>query len=228
MGYEKCLVNIELDSEKVLSKFGSLHESFMEWIGKREDGLSIPTINIINYIVACYDKDSPVVNEFRKRWAQKKREAARISGLLTLKGSSLSDVETVLYGKNPIIDKITVRYLALLFDRDFLMYAIYNEILINQSEQLLKFNYDKPGDVLKAKQNIELVQEDIRVLEEKIFSGGDVRALQNILQEEAHKFMVSELRPESLVTRKEEGKPVVDIKPYGDNYKIEDLKFYGD
>ena len=87
-----------------------------------------------------------------------------------------------LYCKNTVINRITVRYLALLSDRDYMMYAIYNEMLVNQSIQMLAFDFDKPTEVAKAKANIEQVQEDIQKLEQKLFSGDDVRALKNILQ----------------------------------------------
>jgi len=213
--YSKCLVDIEQPDADIVKRFGRLHEDLMSWVNTRDDGLAIPTQNVIKYIVACYDAESPVVKEHSRRWTLKKREAAKVSGILHLGRTGSRDIESILYCKNAVINRVTVRYLAMLSDRDFLMYAIYNEMLINQSEQILRSAFEKPGDVAKAKTNIEVIQDDISKLEQKLFGGDDVRALKNILQEESRKFMVSELRPESLVTKYENGEQVID-SPYGD------------
>ena len=227
MSYKKCLVDIEGAEADVIAQFSRLHDGLRSWVEKRGDSTTIPTINIIKYIVACYDPESPIVKEHQKRWVLKKREAAKISGMLHLKGKLYeTDIEQILYCRNNEINKVTVRYIAMLSDRDFMMYAIYNEILINQSEQILRFDYSKPSDIAKAKENIEEVQSDIAKLEQKLFSGDDVRALKNILQEEAQKFLVTELRPENLVSKNEEGQPVVE-SPYGD-YMPEKLRFLDD
>lgn len=227
MSSSKCLINIEKDEEQVVKDFAGLHPSFKNWIKVRDDSLRIPSVNIIKYIVSCYDHESDIVREHKQRWTVKKKEAARVSGILFMRDMYEDEVDSILYCKNEIINRITVRYLALLSDRDFLMYAIYNEVLINQSRQMLNFEFERPGDVTKAKQNIEDIQSDIQRLEQKMFSGDDVRELKNILQQETNKFMVSELRPENLVTKNEQGESVVD-SPYGKSYQIPDLNFLDD
>jgi hypothetical protein len=227
MSYHKCLVDISQKEEDILDKFKQLHSDLATWVERREDAILIPTVNIIKYIVACYDAESPIVKEYSKRWTVKKREAAKTSGLLHLTKSKTSDIESVLYCKNDVINKVTVRYLAMQSDRDYLMYAIYNEMLITQSGQILSSAFDKPADMARAKTNIETIQDDIARLEQKLFSGDDVRALKNILQEESRKFMVSELRPENLVTKADNGQMVIE-SPYGDNYIPEKLRFLDD
>lgn len=228
MSYRKCLIDIDLPNDEVIKHFIGLHSYFKDWVKDREDKLSIPTVNIIRYIVACYDFESPIVKEFYSRWTLKKKEAAKYSGILSLKSpSAAKDVESVLYCKNAVVNRVTVRYLAMLSDRDFLMYAIYNELLVNQTSQILSFDFDKPTDIAKAKENIEAVQADISRLEQKLFGGDDLRALKNILNEESTKFMVTELRPENLVTKHERGEPVVD-SPYGNGYSVGNLRFLDD
>ena len=227
MSYNKCLVNIEKEDEKIIADFSKLHESFKTWLKDRDDNLSIPSVNIIKYIVYCYDYESDIVREHRSRWTVKKREAAKLSGILYMRDQAGDGIDEVLYCKNTVINRITVRYLALLSDRDYMMYAIYNEMLVNQSIQMLAFDFDKPTEVAKAKANIEQVQEDIQKLEQKLFSGDDVRALKNILQEETSKFLVSELRPENLVSKHEKKEMVVD-SPYGRDFPVPDLRFIDD
>lgn len=227
MSYNKCLVDIDKEENQIIVDFSKLHSSFKEWIKTRSDNLRVPSVNIIKYIVSCYDHESDIVREHKKRWTVKKREAAKVSGIFDMREKESDDVDSILYCRNEIINKITVRYLALLSDRDFMMYAIYNELLVKQSTQLLDFDYSDPSKVAKAKENIEIAQSDIVTLEHKLFSGDDVRALKNILQEESNKFMVSELRPENLVSKNEKGEAVVE-SPYGDGYNIPNLKFMDD
>lgn len=228
MDYNKCLIDIELSDKEIVENFKKLHPYLAEWVNKREDNLMLPTAKLIKYIVACYDPESPIVKENQKRWTVKKREAAILSGLTSESTkASLPDIDKVLYCKNETINRVTVRYISMLSDRDFMMYAIYNEMLINQSAELLAFNFDKPADLLRAKQNIEQVQDDIIRLEQKLFSGDDVRSLKNILQDEGRKFVVSELRPENLVAKHEKGEMVVD-SPYGEGYKPKKMKFVDD
>lgn len=228
MSYRKCLIDIDQSNDEIIKHFTGLHSYFKDWVREREDKLSIPTVSVIKYIVACYDFESPIVKEFYSRWTLKKKEAAKYSGILSLKSpSAAKDVESVLYCKNAVVNRVTVRYLAMLSDRDFLMYAIYNELLVNQTSQILSFDFDKPTDIAKAKENIEAVQSDISRLEQKLFGGDDLRALKNILNEESTKFMVTELRPENLVTKHERGEPVVD-SPYGSDYSIGNLRFLDD
>ena len=221
------MINIDVEDDKIIKDFATLHSSFKEWLKNRDDGLQIPSVNIIKYIVSCYDPESEIVRENKTRWTVKKREAAKFSNILFMRTTVGEEVDEILYCRNKVINKITVRYLALLSDRDFLMYAIYNELLLNQSRQLLEFDFKKASDVKQAKENVETIQEDIYKLEQKLFSGDDVRALKNILQEESSKFMVNELRPENLVTKNENGEMVVE-SPYGKDYPFPDLKFLDD
>lgn len=227
MGYNKCLVNIDKDDAIIVSDFAGLHPDFKKWVGDRDDVLSIPSVNIIKYIVACYDHESDIVRQHKTRWTMKKREAAKLSGILFMRDSAGNDIDDILYCKNEVLNKITVRYLALLSDRDFMMYAIKNELLTKQATQLLDYDYSDPSKVSVANKNIEIAQDDILKLEQKMFSGDDVRALKNILQEEATKFMVDELRPENLVSKHEKGDLVIE-SPYGKGYQIPDLKFVDD
>ncbi len=227
MAYSKCLVDISKSDEEIISEFAKIDSSFEEWLKTRDDKLLIPSPNIIKYLVACYDIESEIVREYKQRWTVKKREAAKLSGILDMREEHPEHVDDILYCRNVDINYITVKYLGRFFDRDILMYAIYNELLINQSMQLLSFDFNRPSDVASAKNNVEDIQEDIDLLEQKIFSGDDVKALKNILLEYADKFMVHELRPESLVSKIEDGKMVVE-SPYGDGYSIDKLRFLGD
>lgn len=228
MDFDKCLVDIEETDEEIKTAFTKLHESFEKWVKERNDDLKLPTESIIKYIVSCYDPESRIVKDNSKRWTVKKKEAARFSGIMALANKGFEeDVQKVLYCKNRAINTIIIRYISLLHDRDFLMYAIYNEMLVSQGSQLLSFDFDKPSETAKAKENIESIQEDIIKIEHKLFSGDDVNALKNVLHEMSAEFMVSELRPESLVTKFERGEEIV-ASPYGPDYEVGKMRFLGD
>lgn len=228
MDFNKCLVDVEESDEEIKAAFGKLHESFLKWIDERDDGLKIPTIPVIKYIVSCYDPESRIVKDNNKRWTIKKKEAARFSGVMALANRGFEeDVSQILYCKNRVINILILRYVFLLHSRDALMYGIYNEMLINQGAQLLAFDFKTPAEVATAKVNIELIQSDIVRLEHKMFSGDDVNELKNVLHEMSAEFMVSELRPESLVTKYEKGEEIV-ASPYGPDYEIDKMRFLGD
>ena len=227
MDFDRCLVNIEETDEEIKTAFAKLHESFGKWIEDRPDDLKIPDAVVIKYIVACYDPESRIVKDNKTRWTIKKKEAARFSGLMLLANKNEKDVHKVLYCKSSTINTIIVRYISLLHDRDMLMYAIYNEMLVNQGAQLLSFDFGSPSEAAKAKQNIESIQEDIIKIEHKLLSGDDVNALKNVLHATSAEFMVAELRPESLVTKYERGEEIVE-SPYGPDYAVSKMRFLGD
>jgi len=227
MDFNKCLVDIEEPDKEIELSFSKLHESFAKWINERGDDLKLPVVSIIKYIVSCYDPESRIVKDNKMRWTVKKKEAARFSGIMALVNKGFEeDVQQVLYCKNKIINQLIIRYIFIHHDRDAMMYAIYNEMLVNQGAQLLDFNYS-PAEAKTAKGNIEETQADIIKLEHKMFSGDDVNALKNVLQEMSAEFMVAELRPESLVTKYERGEEIVE-SPYGPDYEVDKMRFLGD
>ena len=219
---------IEESDKEIELSFSKLHESFSTWVTERKDDLKLPTVSIIKYIVSCYDPESRIVKDNKARWTVKKKEAARFSGLMTLANKGMEeDVQQVLYCKNKTINILILRYVFLLHDREALMYGIYNEMLVNQGAQLLMFDFKNPSEVAAAKTNMENIQADIVRVEHKMFSGDDVNALKNVLHEMSAEFMVSELRPESLVTKYEKGEEIVDC-PYGPDYEVDKMRFLGD
>jgi hypothetical protein len=81
MDFSKTLIDIRKSDAEVVKDFTALHPDFANFINNREDGLSLTTVQIVKYIVACYDKESPLVNMYKKRWSVKKKECAVLAGL---------------------------------------------------------------------------------------------------------------------------------------------------
>jgi hypothetical protein len=227
MDYKRCLINIDLSEKDVEDAFVSLHPNLDELIGEIRASIKVPIISIIKFIVSCYDRESPLVMTFRSQWMKKKREAAILAAFPRDGERYTDDAEAIILGKRHLTNKLIVRYLSLLHDNDFNMYAMYNEAKLGQSMELINSGFDSPGNAEKASANIERWSEKIQELEKTIFEGDDVRALRIALYEEAHR-KISDLRPENLVDRMERGEKLVDSPPYGKDYTEDKLRFVGD
>ena len=115
MDFEKTLVSMSQSDEGIEKQFSSLHPDLEIWARERKDGLGIPTIKVIKYIVACYDKESPVVDSYKKRWMVKKRESAVFAGLPVLEsGHFTEEADQILFCQNKEINTQILRYLYLL------------------------------------------------------------------------------------------------------------------
>ena len=220
------LVDINGNPADIIQKFRALHNDLDEFIGKRPDSLPIGNILLIKFIVICYDKNSEITRKYSTNWAEKKKEAALAAGLKT--NEQWEDaVSNLLFGNIESINNVIIRYLSLQFDTEFTEYAVLSEMLIKQNQELINFKYSKPSDATKAKQNAKELSVEIEELKQKIFSGGDVKKLQKALDQHILKFTIKDLRPENVVTKKDNGEKIIDEEPYGD-YEIEKMKFVGD
>ena len=227
MNFGKTLIDLRLSDEDVVTQFATLHSDFQTFVDNREDGLSFETAQIIKYIVACYDKESPIVNAYKKRWSVKKKECATMAGFpCDDSGRFTDEVDDMIFCQNDIVNHVILRYLYLIHDRDWQTYVIYNEMNLHQSAELIKYDFQQPGHAKTAKENLDLLNKDIEALEYKIFSGEETKKLKDLLYEEASN-MLNELRPEKIVERLEKGLSPVDYSPYGD-YKKEKMQFVDD
>ena len=227
----RTLVNTSNPDEVVLKEFKALHPDFADFVDNYKVSVRLKKVAIIRFIVYCYDKNSHVALELKSKWINKKKEAAVRANFATFNDNGINrfilDAEEIIFGKNEYVNNIIIQYVALQFDNDFQMYMVYKDMLVHVLKELADYNFDNPGQVAKAKANAEEIMGDIERLENKMLSGDDVNSIKSLLYEEAYKSSL-ELRPEHIVTKKEQGKPVVDIKPYGDGYDIGKMIFIGD
>lgn len=230
MSIGRCLINTGDPDDQIIDEFIALHpefEAFEKTYTERE-GITLPML--VKYIVYCYDKNSTIAIEHKAKWIFKKKEAATRAKFPTLSDNGAikftKESEDIIFCKDKSVSELIVRYLSLQFDNDFQMYMIYRELYHNVMMELQKFTFDKPSDLQKAIQNGEGILKDIEKLEYKLFSGEEERSLKSMLYEEAYKSSL-ELRPEQLVTKRENGEDLVDIKPYGE-YKAQKQRFLND
>lgn len=228
MDYTKTLIDLSKQDEDVVKQFSALHPDLDLFVKERKDELkSLSTEQIIRYIVLCYDKESPVVDAYKKRWAVKKRESAIGAGLrLNTNGKFSKEVDDLIFCHDEVIDRVILRYLYLLHDRLWQTYTIYNEMYLHQSAEILLYNYQQPGHAKAAKENLDTLGKDIEELEFKIFSGEETKKLKDMLYEESANIL-NELRPEKIAVRLEQKQPAVDYNPYGE-YVANKMRFLGD
>lgn len=221
----ETLIDISQSPDSISREFRELHEELNYFCVHRHDKLAVSTLTIIKYIVLCYDKESDVSLQYRGRWPERKREAAKEAGLTG--GEHPEDARKVLFGENETINKVITRYIGLQFDKDFMEYVVLQEMLMNATSQALGYNFDNPTQAAKARTNIRDMKQELEALEEKMLLGGDIKELEKALAKNITKMTVRDLRPESIVTRIEKGEPVVDEGPYGD-YMPDEKEFLGD
>ena len=231
MATGRCLINTSNPDVDVLREFSELHTDFAAFVFSFEVPMGMTLPMLIRYMTLCYDKNSSIAIEHKGKWILKKKESAIRAKFPTWQDNGATkfteEAESIIFNKNVLFLEIVTRYLAIQFDTDFQIYIVYKEMLLNVLMEIMKFKFDNPGQTAKAKQNADEIQEDIEKLEYKIFSGNEERTLKSLLYEEAYKSSL-ELRPESIVTKREAGEPIVDIKPYGENYEMPKAKFIGD
>ena len=227
MDFSKTLIDVRRSDAEIVENFTSLHPDFLEFIEEREDDTPLTAPQIIKYIVSCYDKESPLVNAYKKRWSIKKKECAIFARLpKDDEGKFDESADQLIFCQNEVINRVILRYLYLIHDRDWQTYVIYNEMYLHQSSELIKYDYQQPRHAKIAKENLDTLNTDIEALEYKIFSGEETKKLKDMLYEQASN-MLNDLRPEKYVERLEKGLPVVDFNPYG-KYVKEEMEFLGD
>lgn len=227
----RCLLNTGLPDEDLIIDFRNLHEDFDLFVQNSVMPNGVTMAMLIRYMVNCYDRNSAIVLQYKSEWILKKKNSAIKAGFPMVKVGNVdkftAECEDIIFNKMPSLNSVIIRYLELEFDSDFFMFSTYNEMYFNVMKDLQAYNFDKSVDFERLKKMAESIKDDIDRLSYKIFSGGEEREMKNVLYAFAYKRSL-ELRPESLISKKENGEPLVDINPYGDGYKVDKMKFTGD
>lgn len=227
MNWSKCLVDLSIQDGGLEEAFSALHPDIAFFVENRPDNTELSTEQIIKYIVACYDKESPLVISYKRRWAIKKRESAIVAGFKPMDDGYFEELaHDLILCKNEAINRLILKYLWVQHDKLFETYVIYNEMSLNQATEILKYEYQQPAHAKAAKENLDTINKDIEELEFKIFSGEETKRLKDMLYEESGNIL-NELRPERIAVRLENGQQPVDYNPYG-NYRKGKMRFMGD
>jgi len=219
-GCDKCKVDPTISG--FVERFISLHKDMSTDLFLGE----VNRDDVFKYIILTYDVKSPYVLKY-KEWAQRRRETAKESGFPTKEGKYIPEAERIILGKNQNVNKLIIRYLFLQNDIDFIRYQSYQALYFKQIKDSLEKDFEKPSDYDKLKQNIDILADELKSLQNAIFFGDETGELKKALYDFAGKIS-TDFRPEDVAKRLNEEKPIVDEEPYPKDYKVSDLKFIGD
>ena len=182
---------------------------------------TLPRDRIIQYIIWMYDRASDVVRAEYPLYTQRKREVARMVGLIG--GEKNRSVENALIGLNSAVNAMAVKYIKMFNSPEYSMLVVYREIAVHLQRQALS------GEVDKALiDNIEKITSAIVDLEEKVFYGKDETELRAELYrtiEDEDLGVMSEQIAEKLAKGQD---PLKGVNPYGEGYKPDKMKFLED
>ena len=156
----------------------------------------------LTYIVLMYDPKSDLIDQCPNYW-QRKRIAAEIAGFPIektgdRKGYFSPQSEALLLGESDTFNRMCIRYCLLFHDVDYISLVSYMELFIQETMKIMEGNTEKDSKVLI--QNIDSLNEKIRIISDKVFGGDEA----NALRKELYKSVLSEmivLRPELIAKR---------------------------
>ncbi len=231
MATGRTLIDPNISDEDIINQLLKLHPDFDDLIKSIELPVGINLSMVIRYIIYAYDKNSYIALEYKNKFIIKKKNAAlraRFPMIIIDNIQKFSkESEDIIFNRIASVLDIVLRYLYIQFDDEWLRLHVYTELYYKITSDLLKNKYEKPQELKIARQNELEIKEDIEKLNYKIFSGEEERTLVSMLYEDSYKKSL-ELRPEQIVTKRENNEKIVDIEPYGVGYEIDKMKFSGD
>jgi hypothetical protein len=135
---------------------------------------------LIKYIVLAFDINSPVRYTYNDMYEQRVK-AAQIAGFKVSKGGKFAkEVEDILMCENPSVNRMIIRYVAMMNNEDYATFVAFSEALRKQQEKILAGDVDQE----KTKEmiaNISTLKNSIKELKELLI--GDSNDLQRTLYE---------------------------------------------
>lgn len=156
--------------------------------------------SVFTYIACCYDKESPLIHAPNIK--ARKMEAARLAEFPTKKGKIAEGYERVIRCKNPVVNRMIIRYCRMQNDVDFSTAMMYNEKLYDQLEKMLNNSDDeKTKDLID---NTQKLKQHIKDTARSFLNYDDAEDLELSLYEEME-LELMELRPEDIARKTKEG-----------------------
>ena len=182
---------------------------------------TLPRERIFQYIIWMYDRASDAVRAEYPLYTQRKREVARMVGLIG--GTKNRGVENVLIGPNDSVNIMIVKYIKMFNSPEYSKLAIYQEISVHLQRKAIS------GDIDKALiDNVEKITDAIKDLEVNVFYGKD----ETELRAELYRTIEDEdlgVTSEQIAQKLAKGQdPLKGVDLYGAGYKPAKMKFIGD
>jgi hypothetical protein len=175
--FGKLFLPIHKEDGDYKSKFPLLTK-YVEFNAELPKGVGFDTL--IKYIVLAFDINSPVRYTYNDMYEQRVK-AAQIAGFEVNKnGKFPKAVEEMLLCENPDVNRMIIRYVAMMNNEDYATFVAFSEALRKQQEKILAGDVDQE----KTKEmiaNINTLKSSIKDLKEQLI--GDSDDLQRTLYE---------------------------------------------
>jgi len=207
----------DVHSRDLISEFTEGVPSFAEYPG------NLSRKKIIQYIILMFDPESPMRREIG-HYMQRKSACARAVGLAGQSEKFSEEVEAVLIGKDPEVNKVVAAYLS------HLAMPEYTELTVLLEIQRIKALEAFSGEVSdNTHKTMAAVTESISRITKQLFGSGEfdeIKSARRALYEQSN--IDKPPRPEDVVDKINESGLSGDFNPYGEDYVVEDSHFLGD
>jgi hypothetical protein len=180
---------------------------------------------VFSYIVALYDKHSPMREKVPEYFERKVRCAEVVHMPRTPGGGFTEFTREVLEGRNDEVNELGIAYLADLGDMDYMMFISEMTMFHNLNREILSGTTDD-----KAYKTLQSLSTNMQARMRKIFNSGERDELTRIrilLYESAERDR-RKMNPEAIIAMlNKEGDFPGDWSRYGSKYKPEPLRFIG-
>jgi hypothetical protein len=172
----------------------------------------------LTYMTLVWDINSELRHSF-PNYLERKYEAGIAAGFKIYKDGCFSKyAEHFMFGKNTSFNRAVVKYLSMMYNREYMNYAVLElRYLLVHQDALKTFN----KDTLFYMREIE---KDMKKHEEVIFGGDETINMRKLFYARTEQLRLR-LTPEDL---QEEENGLKDYGRYGKEYEVGDLSYFGD
>ena len=171
---------------------------------------------VLAYITLIYDMNSPL--QTTDDIIRRKGEAAELCNFPKNRNGSYEVVYmNVIEGRNPEINQMTIDYCKIQRNKEFTELNVYNDLFYNFMVQLKNTTDAKEQKTIMD--NIQNIKRQYAIVYSD-FTSKDFNKTLDKQVVDAIELETMELRPENISALLAEGKPPVNLSPYGKNYKF--------
>lgn len=174
----------------------------------------------VRYVILLYDRESQLRREYTKI-RQRKAVAAAYAGFKpSAKGEFRKDVERILIGQSPEVNKMIVRYVMSYNDPDQMALEMYIEMFQRNAAAMLQ-NIADPMEYKRIHEVTEKLKASISELTQKLLGGQDESSIIKELYADLQKLRET-MMPEYVAEIRAKGQDL-EYNPYG-SYEPEPLR----
>lgn len=178
---------------------------------------------ICKFIVLCYDANGNLFKKYQNLM-ERKRLGAILAGFKTgANGKYKDEIETIIMLQDETLAKCVMRYIIAQGSPNIIAMIAELTVIASETYAIQTGTSSKIKDSIL---NIRTATKEIDRLKDVLYGGDELENVAKYLYEDV---MAEALyRPESFVKRIDNGDDLSDCNPYGEDYKVDKMKFVGD